>query len=493
MNIKHVAHYLVLLFILILGQSAWAEEQETHSLTAEELNQLNKPLKANFERMVKDRIIRVLMPYSKTFFFFDGAQPRGASYEFVTLFEKFLNKKLKTGVLKIHCLIIPTARENLIPYIRDGLGDIAVGNLTITEDRLKDVDFTNPTATGISEILVSNADSTDLKSLFDLSGKKVHTRLSSSYYQSLLRLNQTLKAAGKKEVTIIPADDNLEDEDLLEMVNAGIIDYIIIDSHKGVFWAQIFDKIKLQDQIKLRTEGKIGWAIRKNSPKLKTVINEFLKKNKIGTLMGNMIFNKYFKNTNYINSSIHKEHAQRFKLLAQYFEKYGSQYQFDYLMLAALGYQESQLDQSVKSAAGAIGVMQVLPSTAKDKNVGIPDIHKIEPNIHAGTKYLRFMTDRYFSDDDSLDPINKTLFAFASYNAGPAKVAKMRKEAAKMGLDPNKWFNNVEVVAAKQIGRETVQYVSNIFKYYIAYTLLEDKLETEGPVHLSDAPKKKKK
>ena len=141
--------------------------------------------------------------------------------------------------------------------------------------------------------------------------------------------------------------------------------------------------------------------------------------------------------------------------------------------MAAQGYQESRLDQNAKSPVGAVGVMQVMPSTARDKNVGIPNIEEIDANIHAGTKYLRFMTDRYFDDPD-IDTLNRGLFSFAAYNAGPAKVSKLRKEAAKMGLDPNVWFRNVEIVAAKRIGRETVQYVSNIFKYYLAYRYISE-------------------
>ncbi len=116
-------------------------------------------------------------------------------------------------------------------------------------------------------------------------------------------------------------------------------------------------------------------------------------------------------------------------------------------------------------------MMQILPSTAKDKNVGIPEIDKIEPNIHAGTKYLRFVADRYFSDP-GIEPFNQMLLSFAAYNAGPARISELRREAEKMNLDPNVWFKNVEVVAAKRIGRETVQYVSNIFKYYVAYHLI---------------------
>ena len=483
---------LFLLFSLLLFSELCMAEKNSEVLPVEGLQQLTVPIKGDYDKMVKTRVIRVLIPHSKTFFFFDGIKPRGLAYELVMQFEQFINKKQKTKNLKIHTVIIPTTRENLIPHIRDGKGDIAVGNLTITEDRLKEVDFSDPFATGINEIVVSTLDSSPLKTLFDLSGKKIHVRKSSSYYQSLLRLNTTLEAAGKKKAKLIIADDNLEDEDLLEMVNADLIEYMIIDSHKGDFWAKIFEKIKLHPHIKLRTEGQIGWAMRKKSPKLKAVINEFAKTHKIGTLTGNTLFNKYFATTSYITDSIYTEHLKRFKIMTNYFKKYGAQYQFDYLMLAALGYQESKLDQNVKSNQGAVGVMQVLPSTAKDKNVGITNIDEIDPNIHAGTKYLRFMTDRYFADDEGVDQLNQTLFAFASYNAGPAKVARLREDAKKMGLDPNKWFNNVEVVAAKKIGRETVQYVSNIYKYYIAYKLVEDKLATQGPAHLSGSSKKKK-
>jgi len=493
MHCKQILTTIVIaLFSLLLLQTVYGEEN-TPDLTDENLNRLTGVFTGDYDEMIENRLIRVLAPHSKTFYFFDGAKPRGIAYEMVMQFEKQINKKHKTKNLKIHVLVIPTARENLIPHLRDGKGDIAVGNLTITEDRLKHVDFSDPFATGVNEILVSNGKSPALKSVFSLAGKKIHTRKSSSYYQSLLRLNNTLEAAGKKKVEIILTDDNLEDEDLLEMINAELIEYIVIDSHKGEFWAKILENIRLHPDVKFRTEGKIGWAVRKTSPKLKAVINEFAKDHKIGTLMGNMLFKRYFETTSYITDSIYNEHLQRFKIMTNFFKKYGEEYNFDYLMLAALGYQESRLDHTVRSNRGAVGVMQVLPSTAKDKNIGIANIHEVDPNIHAGTKYLRFMSDRYFADEEGLDQLNRTLFAFASYNAGPAKVARLRKEADKMGLDPNKWFNNVEIVAAKTIGRETVQYVSNILKYYVAYKLIEDKLVTKGPVHLSGQAKKKKK
>jgi membrane-bound lytic murein transglycosylase MltF len=486
-----VAPLLCLFFIL--GPVPGNAPQAAEVMSTADMAAMNKPFFGDFDEMAKDRVIRVLMPYSKTFYFFDGAKQRGLSYEMVKKFEEFVNKKLKTGTIRVEVFVIPTARKELIPKLTSGIGDIAIGNLTITKERLKEVDFSIPGLTNVSEILVTAKQGETFTSVFDLAGKTVHVRESSSYYHSLLKLNKTLKSVKKPKVKIELVDDNLEDEDLLEMVNAGLLEHIIIDKHKGEFWVKIFENIKLHPEVKVRSGGKIGWAFRKKSPKLEAVINEFMEKHKAGTLIGNIMLNRYLKDTAYITDSLSNEHLNRFKLTSQFFEKYGDEYNFDHLMLAALAYQESKLNQNLKSRAGAVGVMQILPSTAKDKNVGIPNIYELDPNIHAGTKYLRFMTNQYFADDPNLDPLNRTFFAFASYNAGPARVAKMRRKAKEMGLDPNVWFKNVEIVAAKEIGRETVQYVSNIFKYYIAYKLLEDKLIVKGPVHITDPPKKKRK
>lgn len=446
-----------------------------NDLTSEELyGQINADT-GDYDQMVKRKMIRVLMPYNKTFFFFDGARPRGLAYDSAMLFEKFINKKLKSKTIKVKVIVIPTSRDELFPRLREGYGDIAIANLTPTDERRKLVDFSDPLLKNVSEIVVTNTKIAPMKTYLDLAGKKVHVRKSSSYYESLKNLNQMLISVGKSPVKIIIVDDHLEDADLLEMVNADLIPAIIIDNHKGQLWQQIFKNIRLHEEAKVRDRGQIAWAFRHNNPKLKAVINSYVKTHKQGTLTGNVTFNRYLKNTKYIKNSSQGKEFKKFQNTVKIFEKYGKQYDFDSLMLAALGYQESQLDQSVKSHVGAIGVMQVLPSTAKDKNVGIANIEKIDPNIHAGAKYLRFMADRYFPVGNGLDTMNSVFFTFAAYNAGPARIVKLRKEAAKKGLDQNLWFNNVELIVAKRVGRETVQYVSNILKYYVAYKLLADK------------------
>jgi membrane-bound lytic murein transglycosylase MltF len=467
---------LLLMFAVTVSGPARGSTTDLTELSVEQLARVNTPFTGDLDEMVKDRIIRALVPYSRTFFFFDGLQPSGITYEALQKFEEFVNKKFDTGTLTVEIVYIPTSRDRLISELIEGKGDLAMGNLTISDDRLAQIAFSDPMATGIDEILVTTAQHPPINSVFELGGKKIHVRKSSSYFESLEKLNETLRSMGREEVIIVEADENLEDEDLLEMLNAELIDYMVIDSHKGQLWVQIFDNIALHPEIKFRTDGKIGWAFRKNSPQLERVVNEFVKDHKVGTLYGNIVVNRYLKDRSFIKKEVQSEHLQRFKNTIAYFKAYGDKYEFPYLMLAAIAYQESQLDQNARSAAGAIGVMQLLPTTAKDKNVGIPDIEALDPNIHAGAKYLRFLIDRYFSEDPNISILNQVLFAFASYNAGPARVAQLRKEAKETGLDPNIWFHNVEVIAAERIGHETVQYVSNIFKYYLAYKTLEDKI-----------------
>jgi membrane-bound lytic murein transglycosylase MltF len=458
------------LVVLLIGGPAAAADKPNPGIA-----KLQQKWTGDFKAMAERGIIRALVVYSKTFYFLDGATQRGLSYDALQEFEKYVNKQLGTKTVKVKVVITPVRRDKLLPALVEGRGDIAVANLTITEQRKRQVDFSIPAATGVDEIVVTGAKGPKLTAVDDLAGQTIHARPSSSYYGSLKRVNAQFAQKGLKPIDIVDADELLEDEDLLEMVNAGLIPAIVIDRHKADFWGDIFEDIRLHPTITVNSGGAIGWAFRKNSPELKAMVDGFLKKNKKGTLMGNILIKRYLKDNKWARNALSPKELERFHATIELFQKYAGKYNFDWLMVAAQAYQESRIDQSKRSHAGAIGVMQLLPSTAKDPNVGIPDIDKIEPNIHAGVKYLNFLHKRYF-DDDAVDRLNQGLFSFAAYNAGPARVAQLRKDAAKMGLDPNKWFGNVEIAAAKRIGRETVQYVSNIYKYYIAYRLVGNKL-----------------
>ncbi len=424
----------------------------------------------DLDGMVERGVVRVLVVYTLGQYFLDGAAQRGATYDALVEFEAFLNQRIGRRPVKVAVLIIPVQRNELLPALERGLGDIAAANLTITKSRLERVDFSSPLLTGISELVVTGLATAALGSLDDLAGREIHVRRSSSYWRSLEKLNDDFRSRGLEPIEVVPAREFLQDEDLLEMVNAGLLPAIIVDSHKARFWAQIFDDIRVHENLAVRNGGEIAWAFRKSSPQLADAVNAYVRKHKKGTLLGNIVLKRYLENTSWARNALAEQDHNRFESTVEIFKEYGDMYDFDHLMLAALAYQESRLDQSARSKAGAIGVMQMLPSTAADPNVGIPDITDLENNIHAGTKYLRFIRDRYFSDP-AIDSLNRTLFTFAAYNAGPARVRRLREEAAQTGLDANQWFGHVEHVAAKRIGRETVQYVSNIGKYWVAYTL----------------------
>jgi membrane-bound lytic murein transglycosylase MltF len=431
---------------------------------------LVEPFKGDLDGMLKRRVVRVLTVQNPVLYFVDKGREVGITYDLVKAFEKRLNEKRGKNLLPVHVIAIPVARDQLIPWLVGGRGDIAAAQLTITPERKKKVDFSVPVATGITEVLVTGPGAPPVASIDELSGKELYVRLSSSYAEHLRMLNAKFEREGKPPVKIIPADENLETGDILEMVNAGLVPATVADSFTADLYTQVFPNLRKHSDIASRPQ-EIAWAFRRKSPKLAAEVNAFLKTHRQGTLAGNVLINKYLKTTKWVKNARSDEDRRRFESMIGLFRKYAARYDVDYLLMAAQGYQESQLDQSKRSAVGAIGVMQVMPSTARDKAVNIPDIAKLENNIHAGIKYDRWMEDHFYNEP-GIDRRNKLLFAFASYNAGPGRVAGLRREAKARGLDPDKWFNNVELVAARRIGRETVTYVSNIYKYYLAYQLM---------------------
>jgi membrane-bound lytic murein transglycosylase MltF len=466
-------------FCFLSGNPALAQQPAPQKAAGGTLTidpvEMQKPWSGDLDGMIKRRVIRVLTVNSKNIYFVDKGVLRGTVVDYARLFEDALNKKLATEKkltnknLKVRVVFIPVRRDQLLTGLAAGKGDIAAGNLTITPERRKLVDFTAAGLSNVSEVVVTGPASPKVGSLDDLSGKVVFVRKSSSYYESLVALNKTFTAKKKAPVTLKEAPETLEDEDLLEMLNAGLIPLVVVDNHIAGFWKQIFPKLTVHDDIALRTGGEIAWAIRKGSPQLKAALDDFVARHKSGTSAGNQILARYLKNVKYVKNAASEEERKKFLALVQYFQKYGDQYDVDWVLMGAQGYQESQLNQNAKSRVGAIGVMQLMPATGREMKVG--NIKETEANIHAGIKYMRWMIDNYYGKEP-MTPLDKALFAFASYNAGAGRISSLRKEAARRGLDPNVWFQNVEYVAAEKIGQETVTYVSNIYKYYIAYRLI---------------------
>ena len=420
--------------------------------------------------MREDGIVRVLIPYSFTSFYLDRGDLKGIVVELLREFEKTLNAGIKKEVQKTTVTVIPTRRDQLIAHLVEGRGDLIAANMTVTEERAASVDFSNPILTNVRELVVTDKGAPALASLDDLSGMEIHVRRSSSYFESLQAVNEALAEKGLDPANVRLVDERLEDEDLLEMIQAGILPAIVIDEHKAHLWLQVLDRLQLHTNVPLREGGEIAWAMRKNSPELKTAVDKFMGKARKGSTFGNILFRRYYRDSDQLKNPKLTEYREKLDHLRQLFQKYGGQFNIDYLLLAAQAFQESKFDQSVRSRAGAIGVMQLLPSTAADPNVNVKNINELERNIEAGAKYMRFIADHYFSDEN-LSEEQRILFAFAAYNAGPNRVARIREKAK----DPSQWFDSVEWDVANSVGTEPVRYVKNIYRYYLVFRGLEER------------------
>lgn len=450
--------------------------------TADEILGLSEKWTGDLDGMTKRGRIRALLPYNRSSYFIDGVKRSGIAYEALNLFEQEFNEGLgkKSGNPGyVHLIFIPMTRDRILPSLQEGYGDIAVANLLITEKRKEFVDFSAPLVSNWSELLVSGPDVKPLSSLENILGDTIYVRRSSSYFEHLTMLNDSLRDVGKPILHIKPLDEFLEDDTILEMVNDGLIPLTITNEFTVKLWQPFLKNIRVYPTISLKTEGKVAWAMRKNSPKLKAALDVHVKGHKQGTLMGNMLLDPYFGNLNYVKRASSPERLSRFTLVRDLFIKYGKQYDMDWLLLAAQGYQESQLDNSKKSHAGAVGIMQVKPSTAADPNVGIDNVYELENNIHAGVKYLNFIRERYFADP-KIEPLNSILFSMAAYNMGPARINGIRRKANAQGLNPNIWFGQVELLVAREVGQEPVQYVNNIYKYYASFRSLRRYGEKTG-------------
>jgi membrane-bound lytic murein transglycosylase MltF len=478
--------WLVLVLGLLLAHvctttAAAAQPQSTNSGAAAAAKAPPKSpdsgLPLNFARqtgdldaMVKRGSIRALVLYSRSGFFYVNGQPEGIYYEALQYFERFLNQKLHTQQ-HVQVTFIPVRPDQLESALEEGVGDLVAYGVVMTPAREEQVAFSTPIQTDVKQIVVTRKDFGPLTSLEQLGGKKVFVNPATAYYENLEKVNESLRKQGKPEILIEKADKSLIDEDLLEMVNAGILPATVTLAERADLWVSVFSGITPQPKLVVGSEGDLAWAMRKNNPQLKQLVDEFVKTHAMGTSFGNTLWRRYLQSDQWVKNPTTAAELKKFEDTVAFFKKYASQYGFDYLMVVAQGYQESMLNQAARSPGGAVGIMQVKPSTAAAQPIAIPDIYTAENNIHAGVKLLNSIAANYFSDP-KIDPTNRLLLTFAAYNCGPNRIAELRKKAPSQGLDPNTWFGNVELLVSQSVGPVTVQYVSNIYKYYVAYKLV---------------------
>ena len=440
---------LSLLLVDVCGTTdAAARPQSTNSTAASARKTSAVPdvgLPVSFQRstgdldaMVKSGRIRALVLYSRYGFFYVNGRPQGIFYDALQSFEQFVNEKLHTKQ-HVQVTFIPVRPDQIEKALTDGVGDLIAYGLAVTSQREQRVAFSIPIQTGVKQIVVTQKNFGTVSSLADLGGKKVFVNPLTTYYANLDKVNDSLRKQGKPSILIENADESLTDEDLLEMVNAGILPATVTLTERANLLATVLPDIAPQPKLVVGDEGNLAWAMRKENPQLKQLVDEFVKTHAMGTSFGNTLWRRYLQIDQWIKNPTTAAELRKFNETVAFFKKYAAEYGFDYLMIVAQGYQESLLNQSARSPGGAVGIMQVRPSTAAAPPISIPDILTAENNIHAGVKVLNSIAHQYFSDP-KIDPVNRLLFTFASYNAGPNRIADLRRRAPAQGLDPNKWL-----------------------------------------------------
>ena len=448
------------------------------------------PLPAPFGRhtddldgMMRRRQVRALVMINPIGFFYSNGQPMGAEYEALRELESFINQKMRAGNLKVNVTFVPTRPDQVEAALEQGTGDLVAYALVVTPERQRRVAFTVALQTDVKQVIVTGPQLKTLSSLDDLGGKQVYVNPLTSNFELLRQLNTKLLKEGKRAIMITPADKNLMDDDLIQMVNAGLIPATVTSEARTRLWSQVLPHLVVHSNLAIASGERTAWALRRNNPQLKQLLDEFIGPRAVGTSFGNTLLRRYLQNTKWVVNSTSPEELKKFAALTAIFKQYAGQYDFDYLMIMAQGYQESLLEQNKRNRSGAVGIMQVIPKDAAASPIDVHDVSTARNNILAGVKMLREIEDHYFNDP-KIDPEDKMLMAFASYNAGPNRIAKLRTQAAREGLDPNKWFDNVELEVAKGVGQETVTYVGNVYKYYIAYKLaLEQKRLQDAGEH----------
>lgn len=436
------------------------------------LEEMIAPWTGDLDGMIARGFLRMGVPQEPIFFAYDRAEQHGIAVEYAREFEAHLRESLGDGAEALTVVLLPLPQGTMTDALVSGSVDLIAANLTVTPNRSELIDFADPMLREVSELVVTGPAAAQVNTLDDLARVPVYARPSSSYHEHLVALNATRSGAGLPPIRLIDAEEALEDYDLVELVDVGVIPAIVLDSHKAEFFVQIFENLEVHDHLVINEGGEIAWAMRKGSPQLMEATNAFVEKARKGTELGNILYRRWIGDPTRVLNAIAPGEDAKFLEAIGFIRQHAGTYDFDPVMIAAQGYQESRLDQSMRSEAGAIGIMQLMPETARDPNVAIPDIEVAERNVEAGVKYLRHLRDTYFSDT-SISPFDRACFSFAAYNAGPGNIRKARARARSMGLDPDVWFGNVEIATARTIGREPVIYVRNILKYYSSYRIYE--------------------
>ncbi|MBD3420275.1 MAG: transporter substrate-binding domain-containing protein [Chitinivibrionales bacterium] len=464
---------------------AWAVARECPDLLAG-LNEfileqkltkhLPKTYTGDWEGILKRKVLRIATRNNAATYWIYRGKEVGFEYELCKAFAK----KHK---LRIEMQIAPDW-EQLLQWVHDGKADIAAACITATAQRRKLVDFAEPHLFA-TEVVVSGLDSTGtpfVTDTADLHSATLYLRRSSSYYQSITQFQSQNKVDCKLE--FVPED--METEEILSKVAAGEFQATICDDYIARMEQMHTSDIEIAFPVS--DTQHIAWAIRQSADTLQEQINTFFTETQYRPRdkMYNITYNKYFESRKRIAAARSLHRADKEGTISPYdrlMKRYAKRYDFDWRMVAAQTYQESKFNPNARSWAGAVGLMQIMPSTGRDLRVG--DISKPGPSLHGGTKYMRQLLRRF---EKGIPFQERYRFALASYNAGYGHVIDARRLAQSLGLNSDVWFDNVEQAMLKLAkpeyarkarygycrGSEPVMYVGNIQRLYNHYSQVVD-------------------
>jgi membrane-bound lytic murein transglycosylase MltF len=432
---------------------------------------VTQPDTSDWPEIERRGVLRVLVAFDRTNFFVAENRLRGMEYELVHQLELELAGNRDGARPQVDVAFVPVAFDRLLPALLEGRGDVAAAGLTVTPERAASVAFTLPYLSDVSEVVVLHAGVEPPASLDGLSGRTLCLAPGTSYVAGVERLNADLAARGLAPVRVHELVRGLTTEDALELVHAGAFECTVADRHVAELWAGVLDGLRPRPELALSAGRALAWAVRPDNTELKARLDAFVEDNRKGTTTGNVLFQRYFAETKWIRDPTPELEESKLGPLLEPLQRLCAQYGFDWRLIAAQAYQESQLDPDARSRSGAQGLMQLMAPTAKD--MGFDDVSGIEDNLHAGIKYMAWLRDTYFSGPELTEPV-RVDFALAAYNAGLGRVRRWREEAPERSTDPDRWFGEVENLALEDVGLEPVRYVANVNKYFVVLTRLLD-------------------
>ena len=414
--------------------------QESASATPTQIPTGRQPKLDDLPQIKKRGKLVAITSYSDTSYFIYRGEPKGYDYELISMMAEDMGLELE--------IIIAKDMDAIFDMLNEGRADIIAYSMAVTKSRRSQVEFTehhNVT----HQVLVQRkpANWRDLKlheiekqlirNQIDLIGKKVYVRKGSSYFTRLQNLSEEIGG----DIGIIEMPGENTTEELVHKVANGDIDFTVSDESIALISTANYSILDVKTPVSF--PQRIAWAVRKDSPKLRGAVDEWIRKARKEGLNA-IVFNKYFQNRRAFVQRARSDYMMNKEggNISEYdgaLRKYAQTIGWDWPLLAAQAFHESRFDSGITSWAGAVGLMQLMPTTGEA--YGATDLKDPDQNIKAATNYLKWLQEQW---DEIEDETERTKFVLASYNVGKGHVDDACRLAGKMGYDPKKWDDNVE-------------------------------------------------